>query len=170
VRSYVSLQGVPPSSVGRDRTGLAEVIAFRPAEGFAAFPNIHSSFGSGRRGPIQHDGQPRFHLAFRIPVTVVPEVGALRASHIVAWADCPSDSERLDVFNILLVADLDAAFDAALMSFDEQGAPLLSSKLSQEAQAMLAAKLGDVSIRLTPRHQAHLDEHRARFRALDSAT
>lgn len=40
----------------------------------------------------------------------VPDL--LRASHIKPWADCSTDTERLDVFNgLLLAAHLDAAFD-----------------------------------------------------------
>ena len=38
------------------------------------------------------------------------------------WAKCASDDERLDVFNgLLLSANLDAAFDAGLVTFDDAG-------------------------------------------------
>jgi putative restriction endonuclease len=101
--------------------------------------------------------------------TGVGDRALLRASHIVPWAECATDGERLDVFNgILLVADLDAAFDAALITFDEQGAPQFSAKLTAEGRAMLAGKLTGVSVRLVPRHQTYLEKHRSRFNALDS--
>lgn len=58
----------------------------------------------------------------------IPEV--LRASHAKPWAECRTDSERLDVFNgFLLSANLDALFDRFLISFDECGSLILSSKL-----------------------------------------
>jgi putative restriction endonuclease len=121
----------------------------------------------------QRVGQDVFRSALddywqgRCAVTGVADRALLRASHIVPWAECVSDDERLDVFNgILLVADLDAAFDAALISFNEQGAPLLSARLSADGRAMLVGKLSDVTIRLTERHKAYLNKHRARFEAL----
>ena len=50
-------------------------------------------------------------------VTGVRHPRLLRASHIVPWADCETDAERLNVHNgLLLAAHLDAAFDANLMS------------------------------------------------------
>lgn len=46
----------------------------------------------------------------------------LRASHIVPWARCESNEERLNVYNgLLLAAKLDAAFDACLLSFADDG-------------------------------------------------
>jgi predicted restriction endonuclease len=45
----------------------------------------------------------------------------LRASHIVPWAQCQTDALRLDVPNGLLMSALwDAAFDAGLVSFDDE--------------------------------------------------
>jgi hypothetical protein len=68
----------------------------------------------------------------------------LRASHILGWSVCESDEQRLDVYNgILLCAHLDAAFDAALMSFDKNGGPLFSQRLSQEARHLLVESVGD---------------------------
>lgn len=55
----------------------------------------------------------------------------LRASHVMPWAHCSSDKERLDPDNgLLLVANLDAAFDAGLFGIDEDGTILNSSRLS----------------------------------------
>src|SRR5207245_1962396 len=121
----------------------------------------------------QRVGQDIFRSALddywqgKCAATGIGDRALLRASHIVPWAECATDSERLDVCNgILLVADLDAAFDATLITFDDQGEPHFSAKLTAEAHSMLTAKLEGVSIRLAPRHQAYLEKHRARFRAL----
>jgi putative restriction endonuclease len=68
-------------------------------------------------------------------VTGVKNPTLLRASHIVPWARCESDKERLNVHNgLLLVATLDVAFDAGLISFNESGNILISEKLSKEDQ------------------------------------
>ena len=64
-------------------------------------------------------------------VTGVKNSTLLRASHIIPWARCESDEERLNVHNgLLLVATLDAAFDAGLVSFADDGSILISGKLS----------------------------------------
>jgi hypothetical protein len=102
----------------------------------------------------------------RCPITGITDRPMLRASHIRPWAICDSDEQRLDVFNgILLAAHIDAAFDAVLMTFDREGNPLLSSRLSQEARNVLREALGDQSISFTDHHQKYLDHHRDRFKA-----
>ena len=66
-------------------------------------------------------------------VTAVRHPRLLRASHIVPWADCQTDAERLNVHNgLLLAAHLDAAFDAHLISFDADGLIQFSPKLLGE--------------------------------------
>lgn len=53
----------------------------------------------------------------------------LRASHIKPWRDS-TDNERLDANNgLLLVAQVDALFDAGLISFDDEGILLISPRL-----------------------------------------
>ena len=69
-------------------------------------------------------------------VTGVKNPTLLRASHIVPWATCETDEERLNVHNgLLLVATLDAAFDAGLVSFGDDGRILISEKLTESDQA-----------------------------------
>ena len=71
-------------------------------------------------------------------VTGVRHPRLLRASHIIPWADCETDAERLNVHNgLLLAAHLDAAFDAHLISFDAEGQIQFRPKLSREDIAAL---------------------------------
>ena len=122
---------------------------------------------------IQRAGQDIFRDALdrywvgKCAVTGVSDRALLRASHILPWSECERDDQRLDVFNgILLVAHLDAAFDAALLSFDESGMPMLSPLLSKEATNMLDYSLMGQAVALTDRHQAYLQQHRLRFQTL----
>lgn len=100
-------------------------------------------------------------------VTGVTNLTLLRASHIVPWATCESDEERLNVHNgLLLVATLDAAFDAGLISFDEDGSILISRKLSVAdrdssgiSQDMRLARLNDEVRKRLAWHRLHLFEN-----------
>jgi len=59
----------------------------------------------------------------------IPEM--LRASHIKPWAACDNDSDRLNIYNgLLLLANYDALFDKGLITFDEKGCIIYSGKLS----------------------------------------
>ena len=59
----------------------------------------------------------------------LPDV--LRASHAKPWADCETDAERLNVFNgFLLTANLDTLFDRGLITFDDEGKLVFSSRLA----------------------------------------
>ena len=99
------------------------------------------------------------------PITGISDRALLRASHTKPWADCETDEERLDVYNgFLLAPHLDAAFDAALMTFDEEGKVILSPKLSDRATALL--KLGVDSIRLAEGHKPYLAHHLERFQKM----
>ena len=95
----------------------------------------------------------------------VPEL--LRASHIKPWAACDSDTERLDIFNGLLLAPhLDAAFDAGFITVAQDGTVLLSELFPSEARSVLRL---DRSLRVRRLHRGHeryLPSHRANiFRA-----
>jgi putative restriction endonuclease len=100
----------------------------------------------------------------RCPITEVDQLELLRASHIKAWADCPTDAERLDVFNgLLLAAHVDAAFDAALITFADDGALIMSARLTERSRAVLGLKDGLRLVGLTPRHTPYLAWHRRLF-------
>lgn len=99
-------------------------------------------------------------------VTGVQNPTLLRASHIVPWATCESDEERLNVHNgLLLVATLDAAFDAGLISFSASGQIMISAKLSKEDQEasgispdMHLSRVNDEVIKRLEWHQINLFE------------
>lgn len=100
----------------------------------------------------------------RCPLTGITDAALLRASHIVPWAECESDAERLDVHNGLLLSALwDAAFDRALVTFDDQGRPEFSPSLSEEARGELR---WNSPISLTDEHRRRLVRHRGRARGL----
>lgn len=92
----------------------------------------------------------------------VPEL--LRASHIKPWADCEADSERLDVYNgILLAPQLDAAFDRGFMTVNDDGSIVVSDTLDPTARALLGL---DRPLRvngLADGHRSYLPWHRGRI-------
>ena len=115
----------------------------------------------------QRIGQQIFRRALerywggRCPVTGVTEGAMLRASHIIPWAECASDAERLDVHNgLLLAAHWDAAFDAGLVSFDDEGAALFAPSLGEAARVALGAP---PPLQLTAAHRSNLRWHRGRY-------
>lgn len=118
---------------------------------------------------VQRIGQDIFRAGLmeywqgRCPLTGITDAALLRASHIVRWAECETDAERLDVHNGLLLSALwDAAFDRALVTFDDEGKPEFSPKLSEPARAELR---WHSNISLTAGHRLRLAYHRQRARA-----
>ena len=115
-----------------------------PLEEFrAAVENLPKST-EAERLVIQRVGQDIFrdrlmtYWQGRCPLTGITDPALLRASHIIAWKDCASDAERLDVHNGLLLSALwDAAFDRGLVTFDDDGQPQFSVKLSDAARLEL---------------------------------
>ena len=94
-------------------------------------------------------------------VTGIALPQALRASHAKAWALCESDAERLDVYNgFLLSANLDALFDAYLVSFDDTGALEISAAVSADERARLGLNAGMKLRWLDAKHQPYLHLHR----------
>ena len=119
---------------------------------------------------VQRIGQDVFRDALmqywggRCPMTGISDPDLLRASHIVAWAECDDDAHRLDVHNGLLLSALwDAAFDRGLISFDDDGGVLASPRLSQEGREALGLEVVLFIPGLTDSHLANLRRHRERF-------
>lgn len=103
----------------------------------------------------------------RCPLTGITDPALLRASHIIPWSECADDAQRLDVYNGLLLSALwDAAFDRALVTFDDDGRPQFSPDLSPAAQHALQ---WSQPIPLTHLHRQALSSHRDRFHALGPA-
>jgi predicted restriction endonuclease len=66
----------------------------------------------------------------------------------------------MDVHNGLLLSSLwDAAFDQGLISFDDEGRPIVSPGLSDAAMAALQPA-NAAPLPLTPEHRARLAWHR----------
>ncbi len=117
---------------------------------------------------VQRVGQDIFRQALlkywdaRCPLTGITDPALLRASHIVPWAECETDALRLDVHNGLLLSALwDAAFDAGLVSFNDEGNVLSSPALTPAAAEQLNVEAA-VQLKLTDAHRGHLARHRAR--------
>lgn len=82
-------------------------------------------------------------------VTGLKNISLLRASHIKPWRDC-SNYERLDPMNgLLLHPTLDHLFDSGLITFDENGAILISEQLTLEDAEILSVKRNN-KLRETP--------------------
>lgn len=95
----------------------------------------------------------------RCPLTGIADPALLRASHIIAWKDCPDDAERLNIHNGLLLSALwDAAFDKGLVTFDDEGQPQYSPELGEAARSELRWY---EPVALTDRHRERLAWHRA---------
>jgi hypothetical protein len=117
---------------------------------------------------VQRVGQDIFRQALmkywngRCPLTGITDPALLRASHIVAWSECETDAQRLNVHNGLLLSALwDAAFDSGLVSFDDAGTPLYSAALTPSAVEQLQAPSVGI-LALTIAHRSNLARHRAR--------
>ena len=94
------------------------------------------------------------------PITGITDTALLRASHIIPWARCESDAERLDVHNGLLLSSLwDAAFDDGLITFNDEGRAIASPALSATAIAALQLETA-APLPLTPEHRVRLTWHR----------
>ena len=119
---------------------------------------------------IQREGQDIVRAALmdywncRCPLTGITEHALLRASYIVAWADCETDALRLNVHNGLLLSALwDAAFDAGLVSFSDAGEVLRLPGLSETAASALQLS---PNLRLpspTAAHRVNLQRHRTKY-------
>jgi len=92
----------------------------------------------------------------------------LRASHIKPWHACSSYEERLDKYNgLLLLPNLDALFDRALITFDEDGRIVVSRRVPKRHWDRLGISL-KMKVRLLPQHAIYFVHHRMRFDELKS--
>jgi hypothetical protein len=86
-------------------------------------------------------------------VTGCKDLMVLRASHIKPWKDS-SNQERLDVFNgLLLVPNLDVAFDLGFITFQEYG----KISISKEMSSTCCEQLGiNTQMKISTLEQGHL--------------
>ena len=84
----------------------------------------------------------------------------LIASHIKPWRDSTAE-EKGDVYNgLLLIPNLDAAFDQGYISFGDDGSILISDKLSNSDRKILGIR-SDMNLRkIEDKHKAYLEYHR----------
>lgn len=88
---------------------------------------------------------------------------ALIASHIVPWAES-SDSERLDVYNgLLLTPNLDKLFDNHFISFNSFGEILISKTISSKAMHDLGLDASMSLRRTDERLFSYLQKHEKKF-------
>jgi putative restriction endonuclease len=84
----------------------------------------------------------------------------LRASHIKPWSHC-SNIERLDPENgLLLIANIDAAFDSGFVSFQDTGVILISEGFSDDTGATGIHSAMKLSKALTKTQKQYLEYHR----------
>jgi putative restriction endonuclease len=95
-------------------------------------------------------------------VTGSTTIDAIRASHIKPWRDS-TDEERLDPHNGLpLIANLDALFDAGLISFESSGKLIVSSSLSERERSIFQIELRSLRNMPSEFTEEYLVYHRKR--------
>jgi hypothetical protein len=178
----IAESGLPPAAVAGP--GYARFAFATLADLYAVLPRVYDLAVSLPDGPLQdfkdrmaklgdtdaerlvrvRVGQDVFrenllrYWSSRCPLTGISEPSLLRASHIKPWAECETDAERLDVHNGLLLSALwDAAFDAGLVTFEDDGTPIFLPSLSDTARVELR---WNAPIPLTPQHRVQLAWHR----------
>jgi putative restriction endonuclease len=88
----------------------------------------------------------------------------LRASHIVSWSE--DASSRLDRHNGLCLSPAyDAAFDAHLITFEDDGRIMLSDKFSAESARQIGIDPATKIKGLLSGHLKYLERHRSTFRS-----
>jgi hypothetical protein len=142
-----------------------------PLDRFRAATENMSQTTEAECQAVRRIGQTVFRQALldywngRCPLTGITDEPLLRASHIVAWADCGTDTLRLDVHNGLLLSALwDAAFDGGLVSFADDGTVIVSAKLTSSAATILGLHTQKTLVGLTNAHRANLALHRLKHR------
>lgn len=72
------------------------------------------------------------------PFTNISSTCLLRASHIMPWAQCSNNHQRLDGYNgLALTPTYDVLFDSGLISFNNDGSLLISDRLPSDVISAL---------------------------------
>jgi len=165
--AFVVSDTTPLHYLVREIRRLARSLPIEPLRIFEAQTRNLPRTTEAERLVIQRVGQDVFREALlsywegRCAVTGVAEPRLLRASHIKPWAKCETDAERLDVYNgLLLTAHLDAAFDAGLISFADDGAILFSPQFAEQDRSTLGIHDHLALRRVAGKHLPNLAWHR----------
>lgn len=161
-KAFIVPDTTPLHHLVREMWRLARALPIEPLREFEAETRTMPRTTDAERLVVQRIGQDIFRRALMnywvgvCAVLGVAEPRLLRASHIRPWSECGSDAERLDVYNgLLLAAHLDAAFDAFLISFDDDGCILISSTLTETDRSALGIHR---DLRLSKIASAHLPQ------------
>lgn len=151
--------GTPGSTTG-ESTLLVSAATDRALHDLPANTEIN-------REVIARIGQEKFRAALidywegRCALTGCSVVSLLRASHIKPWAKCETSHERLNAFNgLLLLPNLDAAFDGGLITFDDEGCLEVSPVLPEDWLAPLSIVPGARLSKWQPAHRDFMRFHR----------
>lgn len=149
---------------------LAVSLPAAPLAAFEAQTHGMPRTTEAERLVVQRAGQNLFRGALMAywngtcPLTGITDAALLRASHIVPWAECATDAQRLDVHNGLLLSSLwDAAFDAGLISIADDGTVLVSPSLTAAGARALGLGAATQISGLRADHRANLAWHRTAY-------
>lgn len=120
------------TELARAQTSEATLVDdLRPLLQSRSDPTVREALANARIGQGQFRAQVLDMWNGKCAVTGASTLDAVRASHIKPWRHA-DNSERLDPNNGLpLIANLDALFDAGLISFDSNGTLHISSLIDQ---------------------------------------
>lgn len=133
---------------------------------------LDAEAGASKRTPTQklalvkaRRGQDKFRdglieLWGYCAVSDCRELNLLKASHIMPWK-IANDGQRLDKFNgLLLSPNLDAAFDAGLITFAKDGKIIISKSLRNDDCRALGIRRDFRLRRILKQHRPYLTYHR----------
>lgn len=145
-----------------------ETVSFSdPIQDIEEFKAIYKELSETERDAIIHSriGQGMFRSNLikywgKCAVTGCESIDLLKASHIKPWRSS-NNIERLDMFNgLLLVPNLDIAFDNGLISFDNQGKIIISNLLNDNDMHLLGIHKKLHLIKISSKHIKYLEYHR----------
>lgn len=140
--------GAPDAATPRTTSRNSVLIPSSPEEDINKCESSYENEPETERAAIiaARRGQGRFRAdliqlwAGKCSVTKSCSVSLLRASHIKPWR-VSTNAERLNRYNgLLLIPNLDAAFDVGLISFADDGKILWSQALSEDEAKLLGIK------------------------------
>ena len=162
-RQFCKEHGIEPSGKSRRYLDHKEPVEETQLEAIqadiASIPTSEPQLIDARKGQGKFRSSLEKMWRGRCALTGCTALTLLKASHIKPWRDC-TDKERLDRFNgLLLVPNVDAAFDRGLVSIDAKGHLMISGKLSSADRKTLGLRRQKVA-GLKPQHHAYLAHHR----------